>query len=150
MNLSNLKPAEGSVNRDGKRVGRGQGSGKGGTATRGHKGAKSRSGYSKKIGFEGGQMPLQRRVPKFGFTNINRKEYQGVNLDRLQELVDKKIVKDTITLETLVENGLTKKNDLVKILGGGELKASLKISVHKFTATAKAAIEAAGGEAMSL
>ncbi|PHQ62428.1 MAG: 50S ribosomal protein L15 [Maribacter sp.] len=150
MNLSNLKPAEGSVNRDGKRVGRGQGSGKGGTATRGHKGAKSRSGYSKKIGFEGGQMPLQRRVPKFGFTNINRKEYQGVNLDRLQELVDKKIVKDTITLETLVENGLTKKNDLVKILGGGELKASLKISVHKFTATAKAAIEAAGGEATSL
>lgn len=150
MNLSNLKPAEGSVNRAGKRVGRGQGSGKGGTATRGHKGAKSRSGYSKKIGFEGGQMPLQRRVPKFGFTNINRKEYQGVNLNKLQELVDKKVVKDTITLETLVKNGLTKKNDLVKILGGGELKASLKISVHKFTATAKVAIEAAGGEAISL
>lgn len=150
MNLSNLKPAEGSVNRDGKRVGRGQGSGKGGTATRGHKGAKSRSGYSKKIGFEGGQMPLQRRVPKFGFTNINRKEYQGVNLDKLQSLVDNKIVKDTVTLDTLVENGLAKKNDLVKILGGGELKAPLKVSVHKFTATAKAAIEAAGGEAISL
>jgi len=150
MNLSNLKPAEGSVNRDGKRVGRGQGSGKGGTATRGHKGAKSRSGYSKKIGFEGGQMPLQRRVPKFGFTNINRKEYQGVNLDKLQALVDNKVVKDAINLETLVNNGLAKRKDLVKILGGGELKASLKVSAHKFTATAKAAIEAAGGEAISL
>jgi len=150
MNLSNLKPAEGSVNRDGKRVGRGQGSGKGGTATRGHKGAKSRSGYSKKIGFEGGQMPLQRRVPKFGFTNINRKEHQGINLDKLQELVDKKVIKDAVTFENLVENGLVRKNDLVKILGGGELKASLKVSVHKFTATAKAAIEAAGGEAINL
>lgn len=150
MDLSNLKPAEGSTNRAGKRVGRGQGSGKGGTATRGHKGAKSRSGYSKKIGFEGGQMPLQRRVPKFGFTNINRKEYKGINLDKLQELVDKKVVKDAITLETLIENRLARKNDLVKILGGGELKASLKVSVHKFTATAKAAIEKAGGEAISL
>jgi len=150
MNLSNLKPAEGSVNRDGKRVGRGQGSGKGGTATRGHKGAKSRSGYSKKIGFEGGQMPLQRRVPKFGFTNINRKEHQGINLDKLQELVDNKVIKDTVTFENLVEKGLVGKNDLVKILGGGELKASLKVSVHKFTATAKAAIEAAGGEAINL
>jgi len=150
MNLSNLKPAEGSVNRDGKRVGRGQGSGKGGTATRGHKGAKSRSGYSKKIGFEGGQMPLQRRVPKFGFTNINRKEHQGINLDKLQELVDKKVIKDAVTFENLVENGLVGKNDLVKILGRGELKASLKVSVHKFTATAKAAIEAAGGEAINL
>ena len=150
MNLSNLKPAEGSVNRDGKRVGRGQGSGKGGTATRGHKGAKSRSGYSKKIGFEGGQMPLQRRVPKFGFTNINRKEYQGINLAKLKELVDKKVIKDAVTFENLVENGLVRKNDLVKILGGGELKASLKVSVHKFTATAKAAIEAAGGEAINL
>ncbi len=150
MNLSNLKPAEGAVNRDGKRLGRGQGSGKGGTAARGHKGAKSRSGYSKKIGFEGGQMPLQRRVPKFGFTNINRKEYQGINLSKLQELVDNGVVKDTVTFETLVENRLARKNDLVKILGGGELKATLKISVHKFTATAKAAIEAAGGEAISL
>jgi large subunit ribosomal protein L15 len=150
MNLSNLKPAEGAVNRDGKRLGRGQGSGKGGTAARGHKGAKSRSGYSKKIGFEGGQMPLQRRVPKFGFTNINRKEYQGINLSKLQELVDNGAIKDTVTFETLVENRLVRKNELVKILGGGELKASLKISVHKFTATAKAAIEAAGGEAISL
>lgn len=150
MNLSNLKPAEGSVNRDGKRVGRGQGSGKGGTATRGHKGAKSRSGYSKKIGFEGGQMPLQRRVPKFGFRNMNRKEYRGVNLSKLQELVDAKGVKDAVTLDTLIANGLAGKNDLVKILGDGELKASLKVSVHKFTASAKAAIEAAGGEAISL
>jgi len=150
MDLNNLKPAEGSSNRAGKRVGRGQGSGKGGTATRGHKGAKSRSGYSKKIGFEGGQMPLQRRVPKFGFTNINRKEYKGINLDKLQELVDKKIVKDTVTFATLIENRLARKNDLVKILGGGELKASLKVSVHKFTATAKAAIEKAGGEAINL
>jgi large subunit ribosomal protein L15 len=150
MNLSNLQPAEGSVNRDGKRLGRGQGSGKGGTAARGHKGAKSRSGYSKKIGFEGGQMPLQRRVPKFGFTNINRKEYQGINIDVLQALVDDKGVKDVVTMETLIENRLVRKNELVKILGGGELKASLKISAHKFSATAKAAIEAAGGEAISL
>ncbi|MCM4168525.1 50S ribosomal protein L15 [Arenibacter antarcticus] len=150
MNLSNLKPADGAVQRAGKVVGRGQGSGKGGTATRGHKGAKSRSGYSKKLGFEGGQMPLQRRVPKFGFTNINRKEYAGVNLDKIQELVDKGIVKDVVTLDILVENRLVGKNDLVKILGGGELKTSLKVSVHKFTATAKAAIEAAGGEAIGL
>lgn len=150
MNLSNLKPADGAVQRAGKVVGRGQGSGKGGTATKGHKGAKSRSGYSKKLGFEGGQMPLQRRVPKFGFTNINRKEYAGINLDRLQELVDKGIVKDAVTLDTLLENRLVGKNDLVKILGGGKLKESLKVSAHKFTATAKAAIEAAGGEAISL
>ena len=150
MNLSNLRPAKGAANKAGKIVGRGQGSGKGGTATRGHKGAKSRSGYSKKIGFEGGQMPLQRRVPKFGFTNINRKEYKGINLDTLQALVDNKVVKDTVTLENLIENRLARKNDLVKILGGGELKASLKVSVHKFTASAKAAIEAAGGEALSL
>lgn len=150
MNLSNLKPAEGAVQKAGKVVGRGQGSGKGGTATRGHKGAKSRSGYSKKIGFEGGQMPLQRRVPKFGFTNINRKDYAGINLEKLQELVDKGAIKDTVTLDILVENGLVGKNDLVKILGNGELKASLKVSVHKFTVTAKAAIEAAGGEAISL
>jgi len=95
-------------------------------------------------------MPLQRRVPKFGFTNINRKDYKGINLDKLQELVDNKVIKDKVTFDTLVENGLVRKNDLVKILGGGELKASLKVSVHKFTATAKAAIEAAGGEAISL
>jgi large subunit ribosomal protein L15 len=150
MDLNNLKPADGAVHKEGKRVGRGEGSGKGGTSTRGHKGAKSRSGYSKKIGFEGGQMPLQRRVPKFGFTNMNRKEYTGINLGRLQELVDKGTVKNEVTLETLIENGLAHKNDLVKILGDGELKASLKVSVHKFTASAKAAIESAGGEAISL
>ena len=150
MNLSNLKPAQGSVHKDGKRVGRGQGSGKGGTSTRGHKGAKSRSGFSTKIGFEGGQMPLQRRVPKFGFKNFNRKEYTGINLGKLQELVDKGVVTDTINLDILVENRLAKKSDLVKILGGGELKAKLKISVHKFTASAKAAVEKLGGEAITL
>lgn len=150
MDLHNLKPADGAVHKEGKRVGRGEGSGKGGTSTRGHKGAKSRSGYSKKIGFEGGQMPLQRRVPKFGFNNINRKEYRGINLGKLQELVDKGVVKKEVTFETLVENRLAHKNDLVKILGDGELKAALKVSVHKFTASAKAAIEAAGGEAISL
>lgn len=150
MNLSNLKPAEGSVKSQGKRVGRGQGSGKGGTATRGHKGAKSRSGYSRKIGFEGGQMPLQRRVPKFGFTNINRKDYQGINLDTLQKLVDDKKIKSELDFNTIVELRLARKNELVKILGRGELKAKIKVSAHKFTATAKAAIEAAGGEAVTL
>lgn len=150
MELNNLKPAKGSVQNNNKRVGRGQGSGKGGTATRGHKGAKSRSGYSKKIGFEGGQMPLQRRVPKFGFKNINRKEYQGINLDVLQGLVDSGKVTDTVDTDVLIENGLAGKNELVKILGRGELKAKLKVSVHKFTASAKEAIEAAGGEAVSI
>ena len=150
MELNNLKPAAGSVKNQGKRVGRGQGSGKGGTAKRGHKGAKSRSGYSKKIGFEGGQMPLQRRVPKFGFTNINRKEYVGINLDKLQEMVDNGKIKDTVTLDVLIENRMAGKNDLVKILGRGELKAKLNITVHKFTASAKAAIEKAGGEAVAL
>ena len=150
MDLSNLKPAEGSVRKNSKRIGRGEGSGKGGTATRGHKGAKSRSGYSKKIGFEGGQMPLQRRVPKFGFTNINRVEYQGINLDTLQQLVDDKKIKDTVDFDTLFANRLAGKNDLVKILGRGELKSKLKVSAHKFTASAKAAIEAAGGEVVTL
>ncbi|WP_374540216.1 50S ribosomal protein L15 [Flavobacterium sp.] len=150
MNLSNLQPAEGSTHNQNKRVGRGQGSGKGGTSTRGHKGAKSRSGYSKKIGFEGGQMPLQRRVPKFGFNNINRVEYQGVNLDTLQNLVDNGIITDTVDFAVLVDNRLATKNSLVKILGRGELKAKLKVSAHKFTASAKAAIEAAGGEAVTL
>ena len=150
MNLSNLKPAQGSVHKDGKRVGRGQGSGKGGTSTRGHKGAKSRSGFSTKIGFEGGQMPLQRRVPKFGFKNFNRKEYTGINLGKLQELVDKGVVTDTVNLDILVENRLAKKSDLVKILGGGELKTKLQISVHKFTASAKEAVEKLGGEAITL
>lgn len=150
MNLSNLQPAEGSTHNQNKRVGRGEGSGKGGTAARGHKGAKSRSGYSKKIGFEGGQMPLQRRVPKFGFKNINRVEYQGVNLDTLQSLVDNGLVTDTVDFTTLVANRLATKTEVVKILGRGELKAKLKVSAHKFTATAKAAIEAAGGEAIEL
>jgi large subunit ribosomal protein L15 len=150
MDLSNLKPAEGSVNNNSKRVGRGQGSGKGGTATRGHKGAKSRSGYSRKIGFEGGQMPLQRRVPKFGFTNINRKEYQGINLDVIQELVDNKKIKGSLDFNYIVELRLARKNELVKILGRGELTAKVKVSAHKFTATAKNAIEAAGGEAVIL
>ncbi|WP_111685479.1 50S ribosomal protein L15 [Winogradskyella tangerina] len=150
MDLSNLKPAEGSVKNQGKRVGRGQGSGKGGTATRGHKGAKSRSGYSKKLGFEGGQMPLQRRVPKFGFKNINRVEYQGINLDTLQQLVDEKKIKGAVDFDTLVSLGKAGKNDLVKILGRGELNAKLTVTAHKFTATAKAAIEAAGGEAVTL
>lgn len=150
MDLSNLKPASGSTKNQGKRVGRGQGSGKGGTATRGHKGAKSRSGYSKKIGFEGGQMPLQRRVPKFGFKNVNRVEYQGVNLDTLQQLVDDKKIKDAVDFDTMISLRLAGKNDKVKILGRGELKSKLKVSAHKFTASAKAAIEAAGGEAVTL
>lgn len=147
--LHNLTPAEGSVKKD-KRIARGEGSGHGGTATRGHKGAKSRSGYSRKVGFEGGQMPLQRRVPKFGFTNINRKEYQGINLEKLQALVDSGKITDTVNQDILVALGLVSKNDLVKILGTGELKAKLIITVHKFTATAKAAIEAAGGQAVTL
>jgi len=149
MQLNNLKPAKGSI-KAGKRIGRGEGSGKGGTSTRGHKGQKSRSGYSRKVGFEGGQMPLQRRVPKFGFKNINRKEYQGINLDKLQQLVDDGKIKDTVTLEVLMENRLARKNDLIKILGRGELKAKLNITVHKFTASAKEAIEKAGGEAVTI
>lgn len=148
MNLSNLKPAEGSTKQR-KRVGRGQGSGRGGTSTRGHKGAKSRSGYSKKVGFEGGQMPLQRRVPKFGFTNINRKEFKGINLDSLQFLVETKNV-TAITIDVILDNGLASKNDKIKILGRGELKAKLDVTVHAFSATAKTAIEAAGGTANTL
>ena len=150
MNLSNLQPAEGSTHNQNKRLGRGEGSGKGGTASRGHKGAKSRSGYSKKIGFEGGQMPLQRRVPKFGFTNINRKEYEGVNLDTLQLLVENGIVTDTVDMTVYVANRLATKNEIVKILGRGTLTAKLTVTAHKFTATAKAAIEAAGGEAVTI
>ena len=148
MELGNIKPAKGSVKSASKRLGRGQGSGTGGTSTRGHKGAKSRSGYSKKIGFEGGQMPLQRRVPKFGFKNINRKSYTGINLDTLQALVDAKKIKKEVTLEQLIALRLAGKNDLVKILGRGELSAALKITAHKFTTTAKSAIEAAGGDAI--
>lgn len=144
MNLNNLSPAKGSVKSQ-RRIGRGQGSGYGGTSTRGHKGAKSRSGYSKKIGFEGGQMPLQRRVPKFGFKNINRTEYKAVNLDIIQSLVDKKSVTE-INPEILRENGLLGNKELVKILGRGELNAKVKVTAHKFSATAKAGIEAKGGD----
>ncbi|MCR9153276.1 MAG: 50S ribosomal protein L15 [Croceimicrobium sp.] len=149
MSLSNLKPAKGSV-KNTKRIARGEGSGHGGTATRGHKGAKSRSGYSSKIGFEGGQMPLQRRVPKFGFTNPNRVEYNGINLDTLQGLVESGKISETITVAALIENGLIAKKDRVKILGRGELTAKLSVEAHAFSASAKAAIEAQGGEAKTV
>ncbi len=148
MNLSNLKPAEGSV-KSRKRIGRGQGSGKGGTSTRGHKGAKSRSGYSQKRGFEGGQMPLQRRIPKFGFTNINRVEYRGINLDVIQKLVEGKNL-STIDKDILVANGLASKNDLIKILGRGELKSKVEVKADAFSASAKSAIEAKGGAAVTI
>jgi large subunit ribosomal protein L15 len=144
MKLHTLKPAEGST-KSKKRIARGQGSGKGGTSTRGHKGAKSRSGYSRKIGFEGGQMPLQRRVPKFGFKNINRVEYKGINLDSIQALADKLKI-DSIDVEVLINNGLANKKDLVKILGRGEINSKLKISAHGFSKSAIAAVEAKGGE----
>ena len=143
MNLNNLTPAEGS-RKSQRRIGRGQGSGYGGTSTRGHKGQKSRSGYSKKIGFEGGQMPLQRRVPKYGFKSLNRKEYKAVNLDMIQALVDRKNITD-ISPEVLKDNGLLGNNEMVKILGRGELTAKVNITAHKFSATAKAGIEAKGG-----
>lgn len=149
MKLHNLKPAKGSVKKSAKIIGRGEGTGKGGTATRGHKGAKSRSGYSKKLGFEGGQMPLQRRVPKFGFKNINRVEYKPVNLSDLQRLVDEYKV-DAVSPEKLVELGVVKRNDLVKILGRGELKAGIKVTAHKFSTSAKDAIEKLGGEVITL
>ena len=145
MILHTLKPAEGSIKAR-KRVGRGQGSGHGGTSTRGHKGAKSRSGYKSKIGFEGGQMPLQRRVPKFGFKNINRVEYKGINLDTLQIIIDKTKSK-TIDPSIIIENGLANKRDLIKILGRGELKSKINISAHGFSAKAKSSIEDLGGKA---
>ena len=148
MSLDNLQPAIGSVQKNIKRLGRGQGSGKGGTASRGHKGAKSRSGYSKKLGFEGGQMPLQRRVPKFGFKNVNRKEYKGINIDTIQNLVESKKIKKSISIEEFIMFRLAGKNDLVKILGRGRIETALKISAHKFTASAKKAIQDAGGEAI--
>lgn len=148
MNLSNLKPAKGSTKKV-KRIGRGQGSGRGGTSTRGHKGAGSRSGYKTKIGFEGGQMPLQRRVPKVGFKPINRTEYVGVNLDVLQGLAEKFNL-TTIDFAALQQHGLASKNDLVKILGRGEVKAKLEVTAHAFSATAQKAIEAAGGSIVKL
>ncbi|RZK48148.1 MAG: 50S ribosomal protein L15 [Pedobacter sp.] len=143
MNLSNLKPAKGAVKKE-KRIGRGQGSGRGGTSTRGHKGAGSRSGHSTKIGFEGGQMPLQRRVPKVGFKPINRVEYIGINLDVLQGLAEKHNL-TKIDFAALQERGLASKNDLIKILGRGEVKAKLEVTAHAFSASAQKAIEAAGG-----
>ena len=149
MDLSNLQPAKGATHSR-KRVGRGEGSGHGGTSTRGHNGAQSRSGYSRKIGFEGGQMPLQRRVPKFGFTNPNRVEYKGLNLDTLQSLVEAKKLKTKITFEDLVKNGLVGKKELVKVLGRGELTKKLNITAHAFSKSAVAAIEAQGGTATTL
>ncbi|MDR0972193.1 MAG: 50S ribosomal protein L15 [Bacteroidales bacterium] len=143
MDLSNLKPAEGST-KNRKRIGRGQGSGRGGTSTRGHKGAKSRSGYSRKIGFEGGQMPLYRRLPKFGFKNINRIEYVAINLDTLNILATEKNITN-ITLETLKEHGLVSSREKVKILGKGELNAKVDVSANAFSASAKSAIESKGG-----
>jgi large subunit ribosomal protein L15 len=148
MDLSNLKPAKGSTKTK-KRIGRGQGSGKGGTSTRGHKGAQSRSGYSRKAGFEGGQMPLARRVPKYGFRNFTRVEYKGINLDVLQGLAEKRNI-TVITREVLMEHGFVSKSDRVKILGRGELKAKLEVTVHAFSATAKKAIEDLGGIANTL
>ena len=150
MNLSDLKPNKGSISRPKKRLGRGQGSGKGGTATRGHKGAKSRSGYSKKLGFEGGQMPLQRRIPKFGFKNINRVEYQPVNLSKIQELFDNKKIKKVVGLNSFIDNGFANKTDLIKVLGNGKLTVPLKISAHKFSKSAQKAIEKAGGEVITI
>ena len=143
MNLHNLTPAKGST-KNRKRIARGQGSGRGGTSTRGHKGAKSRSGYSRKIGFEGGQMPLQRRVPKFGFKNINRVEYKAINLDIIQSLIERKKVTE-ITPAILQENGLCSKNERVKVLGRGELTTKVNVTAHKFSTTAKTAIEGQGG-----
>ncbi len=148
MDLSNLKPAKGSTKKV-KRIGRGQGSGHGGTSTRGHKGAKSRSGYSKKLGYEGGQMSLVRRVPKFGFKNFNRVEYKGINLDVLQQLVEKNDIA-VITREVLIQSGYVSKSDRIKILGRGELKAKIEITVHAYSATARKAIEELGGVANTL
>ena len=146
MSLNNLKPAKGSNKTSGKRLGRGQGSGKGGTSTKGHKGAQSRSGYSRKIGFEGGQMPLQRRIPKFGFKNINRVEYNTINVDDIQYLVDNKKIKKDLTLDKMIELRMVKKGDFVKILGRGKLNVPVNITAHKFSASAEKIIEKAGGK----
>ncbi|MGI9542650.1 MAG: 50S ribosomal protein L15 [Cyclobacteriaceae bacterium] len=148
MKLHTLKPAAGSTKKP-KRIGRGQGSGRGGTSTRGHKGAKSRSGYSQKIGFEGGQMPLQRRIPKFGFTNPNRVEYKPVNLDSIQALAEK-LKADKIDFQSLVDNGIVGKRDLVKILCRGELKSKVEVEAHAFSKNAQKAIEDAGGKVTQL
>jgi large subunit ribosomal protein L15 len=145
MDLSNLKPAKGSIKKE-KRIGRGQGSGRGGTSTKGHKGGQSRAGYSRKTGFEGGQMPLQRRVPKFGFNNRNRKEYKAINIATLQTLADAKKL-SVIDIKTLVEVGLVSGHDLVKILGNGKLTTKLDVTAHAFSKSAKSAIEALKGTA---
>ncbi len=148
MNLTNITPAVGSTHNS-KRIGRGQGSGKGGTSTRGHKGAKSRSGYSRKIGFEGGQMPLQRRLPKFGFNSPNRVEYKAINLSTLQELAEQKNL-TKIDINALLEAGFITKKHLVKILGNGELKNKIEVEAHAFSKSAEAAILAAGGSVVKL
>ncbi|MBW6501859.1 MAG: 50S ribosomal protein L15 [Bacteroidales bacterium] len=148
MDLSNLKPAKGSVKKN-RRLGRGQGSGKGGTSTRGHKGAKSRSGYSKKVGFEGGQMPLQRRVPKYGFKNINRREYKGINISTLQSLAEKNNL-EKIDFEVLRSAGLVSKNALVKILGKGTLERKLEVHAHAFSKSAEEAIQAKEGTVVKI
>ena len=148
MNLSNLKPAEGST-KTRKRIGRGAGSGLGGTSTRGHKGAKSRSGYSKKVGFEGGQMSLQRRVPKFGFKNINRVEYKAINLDTIQTLADAKNL-TKVGISDFIEAGFISSNQLVKVLGNGALTNKLEVEANAFSKSAAAAIEAAGGTVVKL
>ncbi len=148
MELNNLKPAKGSTHHD-KRIGRGAGSGHGGTATRGHKGAQSRSGYSRKLGFEGGQMPLQRRLPKFGFTNIKRVEFKAINLSTIEELAAKKNLTE-VNLETLVASGFVSANDKVKILGNGAVTKALKVTAHAFSKSAEAAITAIGGSVEKL
>ncbi|MBW7845773.1 MAG: 50S ribosomal protein L15 [Bacteroidia bacterium] len=149
MKLHTLRPAKGATHKEGKRLGRGEGSGKGGTAARGHKGAGSRSGTSTKRGFEGGQMPLYRRIPKFGFKSLNRVEFVPVNIDRLQKLADEKGL-STITIQTFIDNGFVSKNDVIKVLGRGELKTALQVQAHAFSATAIKAIEAAGGKAETI
>jgi large subunit ribosomal protein L15 len=147
MKLHTLTPAAGSIHREGKRVGRGEGSGKGGTAAKGHKGGQSRSGHKTKRGFEGGQMPLYRRLPKFGFTNNNRVVYTPINLDRVQTLIEAKNLK-SVDVETFVTNGLASKKDLIKVLGRGEIKTAAEIKAHAFSASAIKAIEAVGGTAV--
>lgn len=149
MKLHTLRPAKGATHKEGKRVGRGEGSGKGGTAARGHKGAGSRSGTSTKRGFEGGQMPLYRRIPKFGFKNLNRVEYVPVNLDRLQKLAEEKNL-TSIDFQTFVDNGFISKNDIIKVLGRGEIKLAINVKAHAFSASAIKAIEAAGGKAETI
>lgn len=149
MKLHTLRPAKGATHREGKRVGRGEGSGKGGTAARGHKGAGSRSGTSTKRGFEGGQMPLYRRIPKFGFKNLNRVEFVPVNLDRLQTLAEEKGLSN-FDFQTFMDNGFVSKNDKIKVLGRGEVKSAIHVKAHAFSASAIKAIEAAGGKAETI